>query len=205
MLCYGRARDDRAGSPPDGVAGRSDTGHCRVPSQGRTGRESGRRHAPRGLESYSLIPRGWQEHSGARVHTAEPPRPAHILKPRPVLGEPREGDDTGHPRPSGNDVNGEFQMVPHGEADVPEPTSTPDPVDQRAAWSVEPPPVAIWDGLPDLCGGPESLPWCGECFTNRRRAQACPWGALTRVVVESPRHRPDDSGPPLRHDGTAHG
>lgn len=96
-------------------------------------------------------------------------------------------------------------MVPHGERDMSEAVGTPDPVHDRPTGSVEPPPVRIWDGFPDLCGGPEALPWCSECFTDRRRTQACPWGALSRVVVEAAGDAPKDWRDWPRHDGTAHG
>ena len=194
MLGYGRARVDRSGSAPRGGADRSDTGRSRVPSPAAVRRAAGRRLAGGGLESCSLIGRGWQENRGARVQRPPPPRPARILKPRPVLPEPRERDDTGHTGPVGNDVHGECHVIAHGEGAVPEPVRASEPVDDSPAGRVEPPPVRIRDGLPDLCGGPESLPWCSECFTDRRRAQACPWGALSRVVVESPGDGPEHWG-----------
>lgn len=205
MLGYGRARDDRAGSPPHRGADRSDTGGSRVPSQAGSRQRADDGPARGGLQSCSLIARGRQENLGPRVDRSEPPRPPHILKPRPVLPEPRERDDPGHPGPPGDDIDGEFHVTAHGEAHVPEPSATARKVDDGPAWSVEPPPVAIWDGLPDLCSGGESLPWCGECFTDRRRAQACPWGSLTRVVVESARDRSDDARATRGHDGTAPG
>ncbi len=205
MLGYGRARDDRGGSPPHRASGRSDTGRHRDPSPAAVRRGAGHGHAPRGLSRLPLIAGRWQEHRRARVDTSPAPRPPDVLESRPVFREPREGYDPGHPRASGHDVHRKGHVVPHGERDMTEPMSTPDPVDDGSPGSVEPPPVAIWDGLPDLCSGPESLPWCGECFTDRRRAQACPWGALTRVVVESARDRPKDWGDRPSHDGTALG
>lgn len=194
MLGYGHARDARVCSAPDRAPDRSDTGCCRDPSPAGAGHAAGR-----GLESSrrlgrSQVGRRWQEYGRARVQTPPEPRPPDILKPRPVIPEPRERDDTGHPRPSGYDVDAECQVVPHGERAMTVPTGSPDPVDDRSAWSVEPTHALVWDGLEGLCGGPESLPWCGECFTDRRRAQACPWGALSGVVVKPPGDGPEHWG-----------
>lgn len=203
MLGYGHARDARVCSPPDRASDRSDIGGSRVPSPEHTGPRGDHGHAGGRRVGRSHVARRWQEDRRARVDRSPAPRPPDILKPRPVLPEPRERDDPGHPRPTGYNVDGEGHVIPHGERAVTEPTGPPDPVDNGATGSVEPPPVRIWDGLPDLCGGPETLPWCCECFTDRRRTQACPWGALTRVVVESAGDGPEYWGGPSDHGGTS--
>ena len=205
MLCHGHARDPRVCSPPHRAPDRSDTGCDRGPSARRASRGGIAESSSRAGVGRSTVGAGWQEHRRARVDTSPVPRPAHIIEAGPVIGEPREGDHTGHPRASGHDVHAQGQVVSHGERAMTVPASASGPVDDGAPGSVEPTHALIWDGLEDLCGGPESLPWCSECFTDRRRTQACPWGALSRVVVEAAGDGPDLWDDRPTHDGTARG
>lgn len=102
-----------------------------------------------------------------------------------MQGEPAERHDVSDPGLPGEHVNAEFEMVAHGEAHVPVPVPASGPVDERASGGVVPAPIGWWYLLPHGCCRGESLPWCAQCLADRRRAQACPWGALSLVERES--------------------